>query len=500
MRDEIAVLKWAAGAPILLPNEPRIGAETLLRLVEAHNLSGRFLHRIRECRVEWLSHDLMQGLKEIHQEVKRQVARNIAALSELRRQLPEETRIIMIKGISAYALCDQDHIMRAGDIDLFSNNPSVVVETLLSEGYYQTRAPFMHELGEYSRGTTEFDIHEYFPVYGYSPALQNASLLPAHNAGRWQQSYQLQHTRITFEDLERHAQCGNQPATRDVRITDPNLQAIIICAHAFMNYTNMWSISHREKACVRLGELNDLFSLAAHPSFTKERFLAYVARYQAKDAVEWAACMALSVFGKSPLPMPSSISLGDPLPLGRFPRCLWWNFWSEVPSKPDDLLTTRWLSMDWLANQLGTNPVTVGGRQAATMPSTEGAACLARCITQHAEPIPITFQARRAEWGVEAHLRVQWTSPADLERVRIDLGDRATELIYDARENRRTTVGFPIISDFVCSGTEYQLTLRFSWGHPDTKKSIPMLIGVARQTDVGELSDSTLIPVALGVE
>lgn len=500
MRDEITVLKWAAGAPGLLPKEPQFRAETLLRLVEAHNLSGRFLHQIRECPVDWLSHEVMQGLKEIHQEVRQQVARNITALSELRRHLPEETRIIIIKGISAYVLSGQDDIMRAGDIDLFSNNPDDVVQTLLDEGYIRTRAPFMHEIGEYTKGMTEFDIHGHFPVYSYSPALRDASLLPVHHAGRWQQSYQFQHSKITFEDLERHAHYGSHPYTRDVRITDPNLQAIIICAHAFMNYTNMWSISHREKAYVRLSELADLFSLAVHPSFTKERFLAYVASHQAKDAVEWAVCMAVSIFGKSPLPMPVPIGLGDSLPFGRFPRCLWWNFWSELSSKPDDFLTPHWLSMGWLGDQLGTNPLPIEGGRATTVPNIGDATYLSRCITQHAEPIPISFQVERVEWGIEAHLRVQLISPANLERVRIDLGDRATEWLYDVRENRQTVVGFPIISAFAYSDTEYDLTLRFARENSDTQQSIPMLIGVARETNGGELGDSTLIPITLGVE
>ncbi len=429
------------------------------------------------------------------------MTRNATAFGELKRQLSDETRIILIKGISTYILSEQEETMRAGDIDLFSNNPDEVVQTLLKMGYIQTRAPFMHEIGEYTKGTTEFDIHEHFPVYGYTQALLASDLMPQHHAGIWQQSYHLQHSKITFEEFEQYAYCGRQPGTSHVLVPDPNLLAIIICAHAFMNYTNMWSISHREKACIRLGEIADLFSLATHPLFSKEQFLAYVNLYHARDAVEWAASVAVSVFGKNPLPIPVLIGLGDPLPAARFPRCLWWDFWANLSSETDDLLRTWWLSMDWVTEQIGANrfPARDGQTASYATVNAENTLPLTRYITQLSDPIPLLLHVKKSDSGIVIHLQVHTTFQVDIERVRVDLGNIASEWIYAVNGNHQTLVGFPVISSFVHSHTGYELTLEFTWemlGLSNANEhTVALLIGVARQTNPNGLIASTLIPV-----
>lgn len=502
MDEYVAILKWAAGITSQIPNDLEFDTARLLAIVDAHNLSGRFLGRIHERDVRWVTSELVDGLEQLHIETKRQVFRNITALGELQRYLAG-ARTIIIKGISTYVLSPEEETMRAGDIDLLSNKPDQVVQTLLDMGYVQTRAPFMHEIGEYTRDGIEFDIHDHFPVYRYPQALLESDPNPLNHPGTWEQSYRSEHTTVTFDDLERSAHRGKRQETSHVTVPDPNLLALIICAHAFMNYTNVWSISHREKACVRLSEIADLFSLAAHPSFNSAQFLDYVNHYCALDAVEWATSVAVSLFGKKPLPVSVLVAQGEPLPSSRFPRCLWWNFWASLPTEADDLLRKQWLSMDWLTEQTGANRFSVLEGQEARYTTTwkEDASPLMRRITQTSEPIPIQLCFKRSDQGIAVQLQVDTAYQANIERVRVDLGNIASEWICTADGDRLNQVGYPFESDLVHFQSGYQLTCQLAWealgmSYPSAR-TVALLIGVARQKGWNELVASTLIPLVI---
>lgn len=504
MNSYTSILKWVAGSNDLLPNDLDFDTATLLKLVSAHNLSGRFMKRMSENKATWITTELADGIEGQYLETSHQVARNIGAFGDLRCQLSKGTRIILIKGISIYVLSGQKEAMRAGDIDLLSDSPNHVAQTLLNMGYNQTRVPFMHELGEYTKGGTEFDIHEYFPVYGYTTELTKSDLVPAHHMGIWEQSFHFHHSRITFGDLEKKAHWGQQSDTSSVLVPDPNLLAIILCAHAFMNYTNMWSISHREKAYVRLAEITDLFTLAAHSSFSPEQFLFYVDRYNAIDAVEWAASIAVSIFGKNPLPVKVNVKRGDALPSARFPRCLWWNFWASLESDIDDLLITNWLSLEWLTKQIGSNHIFIHDGQIArySIGNSDVAFPLTHYMTQLSESIPLSLDFMKGDDGLLLQLRVFATTEVDTERVRVDLGEIASEWIYFVREDRQVVVGSPLIVFRELSQPGYGITIKIPWNKLNSIKNsrtVPLLIGVARLSNLGGLLASVLIPTAINL-
>lgn len=500
MPNHIQIIKWAAGAPIVLPDKIDFDTNTLINLTDAHNLSGQFLLRIRESDAKWATPDLVDGLNQLFFETTNQVTRNILAFCELRRQLKSgNTHIILIKGISTYILSDLREIMHAGDIDLLSDNPNDVVQALLNIGYKQTRAPFMHEIGEYTRDTTEFDIHGYFPIYRYSKALLGTDMFPLHHSEGWKQSYLFQHSEITFDDMYKFKNCDRRPETELITVPDASMLAVIISAHAFMNYTNIWSISHREKACVRLGEIIDLFTLSTHHSFSVDRFLGYVNRYQAHDAVEWAASMAVSVFGRNPLPVPAFAGIDQPLSASRFPRCLWWNFWASLLSETDELLQTKWLSMDWLIERIGANHISVQEEPTKSYSTIKTGISLPlmRYITQQMEPIPLVLQVSKYESGVLVRLQVHSSFQFDIERVRVDLGNIACEWIHVSNGNSQEIVGFPM--DLSCEHNDwgYEIKLKLDWKDiVIAKKYAALLIGVSRQSSL-EVLESTLIPLVL---
>lgn len=503
MPNHIQIIKWAAGAPIVLPDKIDFDTNTLINLTDAHNLSGQFLMRIREKNAKWVTSDLIEGLNQLFIETTNQVNRNILAFSELRQQLKSrKTRVILIKGISTYILSDLREIMHAGDIDLLSDNPNEVVKTLLNIGYKQTRTPFMHEIGEYTKDSTEFDIHGYFPVYRYSKTLLESDLFPPHYNREWlQQGYSFPHSEITFDYMSEFENCGTRPETELVTVPDASMLAVIISAHAFMNYTNIWSISHREKACVRLGEFIDLFTLSSHRSFSVDRFLSYVTYYKAHDAVEWVASVAMSVFGRNPLPVSTSTNLAQPIPPSRFPRCIWWNFWASLLSEPDELLNTKWLSMDWLIERIGANhiPVLEGPTRSYSTMKTGFSLPLRRYITQQIEPIPLIFQVCGYEKGIIVRLQVYSSFQFDIERVRVDLGNIACEWIYESNGNIQKTVGYPMDLVYERNDLGYEIVVKINWEDiVISTKIFALLIGVMRQSNL-EVLESTLIPLALEI-
>lgn len=497
-----AILKWAAGSVSPLPPRVEFDEDMLLALVDAHNLSGRFLRRLANQEPPWVTPRLRGSLQDLHSETRSRIIENARAIRELGHRLPPPARVVIIKGMSTYILVRQDHTMRCGDVDVFCNDSAALSQTLTELGYQQTRGPFLYELGEYTKGAVEIDMHAYFPVYSYPPSLSSADMRPDHHPAAWHQSYQLQQREITYDDLSIDAIRSKSSETEGVIVPDPNMLALILCSHAFLNYTNMWSISHREKACVRLGEIADLFDLAEHLAFSRARFYQLVNRFGANDAVEWAACIAASLFGKNPLPVPIPVRLGDELPDGRFPRCLWWNFWIDLRSGTDELLQRQWLDMGSLITQLGANTLlAVEGRTGThSTVNAQSAKRLRRFITQAADksPVPLNLEVSRSEHGVRLDLQVE-TEQGDADRVRVDFGHVASEWIHSVGSSQPSLVGAPATVSFAERGMGYGLAWEFSrevLGESVlTEREFPLLVGVAKQSQQGGLIASTLVPL-----
>ena len=498
--DHHAILKWAAGSAHPLPSRVEFDEDILLDLVDAHNLSGRFLARLTNGAPSWVTPRLDRSLRDLHAEIRSRVIENASAVRELLSRLPSPAGVVIIKGMSTYALVKQDHTMRCGDVDMLTNDSHAVITTLSGLGYQQTRKPFLYELGEYTRGAVEFDVHQYFPVYSYSPSLGVADLRPDHHPAVWQQCYQLQQHEISYEALSSDAILSDDLETKGVRVPDPNILAIILCSHAFLNYTNMWSISHREKAYVRLGEIADLFDLSRHPAFDGARFSQLVSRFGAHNAVEWAACVAASLFGKHPLPIDVPVKLNDELPAGRFPRCLWWNFWIDLrPARPDEFLNRWWLDMASVVRDTGANTLrAVNGRTDRYATVTQDERALRRFITQSNVPIPLGLEVSRSERGLRLNLQFT-TETNETARVRVDFGNSASEWVQPIGNSSVSLVGTPAVVLFTENSKECELTLEFPWdvlkGPVSTDREVSLLVGIAKHTEPRGLFASSLVPL-----
>lgn len=486
------ILKWAAGANIKIDPKIKYDSKILLELVGLHNLSGRFLYRIQQEKIGWATPKLLKDLKKLHDNIKRKVSRNIQAFSHLQKLLPNKIDIVMIKGASTYVLCNDESVMRFGDIDILSNNPSIVVKTLVRKGYKLTKAPFMHEIGEYSKEKIEFDIHEYFPVYSYSTQLRKAKLTKFSRAKSQKNDYAFKSKKITFKDLYRYTLQTGKTRRYAGNVTDPNLLAIIICAHAFMNYTNMWSISHRKKAYVRLGEIADLFSLSQHNDFEKSKFSEYVDRYDARDCVAWAANISTSLFGTNPLPI--KIKNRD-ISLSKFPRCLWWNFWTCFPEQLDDLLFPNWMSISKITKYIGASTVT----PTTTIYSDN----LKRCFSKNNRLIPASFNFQLKQKSLIVEIKIHKTTKSSIDRIRIDFGKYATEWELDNIKKTAKTTGDNEISCSYKDGRDthdvaFEINLRKL--DLDNKDHLPMLLGIAKHNSAGKMIISNLFPLKVKIK
>ena len=159
--------------------------------------------------------------------------------------------------------------------------------------------------------------------------------------------------RLEYIDIEKYiykAADSDKPY-----IYNANISILIMCAHMFMNFTNMWSISHREKPYVKLGELWDVFEMTKHNSYSKETLLKLIENYKAHDCIKWAGIILNMVFGSNPLPLDvSNETIND------YPKCLWWNIWRYIPSNICQLLSTKWYVIDDVFSNVVVNKLPIG--------------------------------------------------------------------------------------------------------------------------------------------
>lgn len=442
------VLRWLASASRPCPSEVDGDGsdDALVEAIDAHGLAGRFLRRLEAEPVPWATPQLRDAVADLQAETRRRVTGTIAALREITAALGSQRPPVVIKGMATWQLTGRPETLRCGDLDIVVPDDLPLDQLLDDLGYERTSPPFLHSTGEYhsEERDVDVDLHAYFPVYAYSPDLRAADLRPARHPGDWSQGAEVDMQRLGYADLLATAHESRRPGQGGVVVPGPEVQALVLCSHAFMNFTNVWSISHRPKPYVRLCEIADLAPLAEHPSFDRDRFAALAERFGAEDCLEWVAWVSGSLLGEQALAVPPRRGRETDESGRRFPRCLWWRFWADVPVEPEALLARPWLAMNELVAQLRPEVLSADRgrtRMHTTVPDGEGPR-LRRVITLagQAAPVRCRIGAARMDGGVRVTAEVERHRDADSERVRVDLGAPAVEWIHEAH-GRATLVG-----------------------------------------------------------
>lgn len=400
---------------------------------------------------------------------------------------------VLIKGISTYLATAEPHTMRCGDIDLVCADGDRMIELLTGLGYRRTRGAFLHEIGEFTRGETEVDVHSHFPVHSYA-GLRSDDVDPSRAQGVWHQiPHEMSQRPIKYSDLVRGRWQHRVNALEPISVPDPCLLAVILCAHTFMNFTNMWSISHRAKPYVRLGELADLQDLAIHPAFDTGRFQQLVERFDAADAVGWAAWASALLIGSHPRLSHETLQPE----LGIFPRCLWWSFWASVPVRPASLVRVDWLDMAQLVSALGENVVPLGGGTTETIRIDSSR--LPRQIRQEGTGgmADHTVEIQLLDSRLTVTIGLPSKRGAVVERVRVDLGHAATEWSYDTEADRQMIVGGHTDHVLRSDGSGRQLQLRYDLAcRTRSNGRISLLVGIAAEDATKSFVNSVLLPLS----
>ena len=482
------ILKWSAGASISLNPKLKYDERRLIQLIDLHGLSGRFVSRVKNENVNYFSRSFINKVEHKHQTIKQKIKLNIIAIRRLNRMLPSNIYTVVIKGISTYVVVHKKEIIRAGDVDILSNKLNYIIKSLKADGYTLTKNPFLHESGEYSKNGVEFDLHKYFPVCRYSKKLKSLSKkgILKHNDSS------LLYERISFKDIYKDSYLDKSYSeTKNIRVVDISLLAVIICSHAFMNYVNMWSISHRKKTCIRLGELADLAMCCKHKDFNHKKFIGYVNKYQAYDSVEWAARVCKLLFGYNPLPL--RLRDGDQNGNILYPRCIWWNFWALFPLN-NSLLQDNWMPIEELAKILGANTVSMNSKRGAGKLSTTNANYLLNG-TKLIDP-KINFKYERGKLDIQ----IEFNKDKDtlIERLRVDFGKNAIEYEFIGKSKKSSIVGDrTFIVKFKNLKNKYIANFSIKTNKKRLLKGIPLIIGFAKHNYSREMYGSQLIPFFL---
>ena len=329
------VALWVAGAPIEWPEIEPTSALAIVDLLDDHCLLGRAVARgLGSVELGGFGELLIQRQHAMQDLVDVQRA----AIEELIAEAGPGV-VAVLKGMATFGLTNEPASLRTGDVDLVVAAEADVPALLRDLGYRQTRGPFMHERGEFTRGPVEIDLHDYYPVMGLPTA--RASERRASALGTPQR------TRLSGGELLRTAGPCSAPALRSVPVVEMEALVVIIATHSLMNYVNAWSISHREKVYVRLGELLDVELLTRHPNFRLERFERLSAEVGAADAAAFVQHLGHLLLERDLIPggQPTSRSLP--------PRCLWWDTWTTSLPLTASLLRRNWYEIDRLFADTG---------------------------------------------------------------------------------------------------------------------------------------------------
>ena len=458
------LLLWAAGCGSAPPSIDASDSGEALERLDHHCVLGRFLERCAgDTGAAPGGSRFIADCEARFKEIESIAATQVRAVREVADRIGDE-RLILLKGMTTYMLTGRRETLRVGDVDLASSLGERLGAEFLKLGYVQTRQPFMHELGEYTRGRTEMDVHSHFPIYRLPPTLDGVDLRPESNPGVWVQRHRVAERNISFDRLASSTWPGAIAEAADIEFAGPEILALIIAGHSFMNYTNAWSISHREKPYVRLGELLDIEALFALPDFDIDLFTASVVELEALDAVRWVNVAGQKLLGREMIEFDSAgMWSHDRLP----PRCIWWDLWLDVPPSTKSLIETEWWDVDEIVSSVGGQLQPLGTwcaadhrviRTSANAPAFETMLDVGRKSSK----ISIKLDSPIAGSGV---------------RIRIDTGQTAEEIEFS-------------VADAV-DGVFTVETSDHASGRPSS-----MLIGVATTESDGEVKEAAMVPIS----
>ena len=359
--QELAILKWAAGATSPLPQIGDIDEDLLLEAVRHHRLEGRLLHRLRLEAQPWAGQSLLDELETRQSAVRRRVNEQISLLKEIHRDYSAcGRRVIVIKGITSHLLLgDPATIRYSGDVDILYTDADGMHDTLARLGYEWALPDHVnpHHSPRAFRGNLSVDSYDYIPVPSYSDDTAVEDLDPALHPGVWNQTARPLHNGIRFADVAENSFSNVGTEAEPLIIADPTMTILIACTHLFNDFFSRMPFRF---ATLPLSTFAEICELSRHPRFDQKRFARLVQRFNASDCVQFTEELLMSYMGYDPL---ASRLLGSGT-RREWMHCFRFVFWLPTPWTHDDLLLLEEPSRPLmeLHNELGANLV-IASRQ-----------------------------------------------------------------------------------------------------------------------------------------
>lgn len=406
--------------------------DALVGEIEEHRLAGRARELLDGGDVPWAGAAFRASVAQLCDSVEADARRHRQVLAELAARGGDD--IIVIKGMSSAELLGDPTILRCGDIDAVPRDEDRFCDQLLEIGFERTRDAMVHEVGEFTRDGVAIDVQSYFPVYSLPPGLPSASGATGVVLCR----EPMPHERITFDVLDASR------VDRRFRVGGPEVSALLMGAHAFMNVCNVWSISHREKAYLRLGELADVRELRALPSFDRSLAATLERELVGTDATAWVDWVLDA--------LPASLEGGRVEPMHPpAPRCLWWNVWYDVPTSASELLSRWWLDMGALVRslphqglQMGDEARSLDGESIQFGPAPPSL----RCTAGVGPDAPLVVD-----------VVVEQIGDAEELRIRFDAGSVGADIVVDRTNGTTAVTGDPVGVEVHAAGPDVRMTI-----------------------------------------
>lgn len=364
MQTELDILKWAAGAPVELPEDAAVDDELLCELLGYHRLAPRLLARLDEIRCRdqklpaWCTRTMMAVLLGEKMRAERELRAKINAVHEIVTATSDNLPVFVVKGFSTYALTNnRRHVRRSSDIDLFCPDEERLFQTLLGLGYTgELVRGEHHEYAGLQRGDTFIEIHRYFPVFSFPDGINDVDLVPGHHPGEWRQNLvEPPPYKIYYRDLLEHTVMGYAAGTETVRVLDVTMAALALCTHEIKAYT--MPLFGRPMT-IKLSMLADILDLTRHPEFDITEFERLVERFQAQDTVRLVGYLLETYFGATPFRYPVPKDVEDSY--APYPRTLHnYGLWGLV-STPDEVIPP--FDVQTIVDRLGYSTVVAGGQ------------------------------------------------------------------------------------------------------------------------------------------
>jgi hypothetical protein len=364
MQTELDILKWAAGAPVELPEDDAVDEERLCELLGYHRLGPRLLTRLDEVRCSdqklpaWCTRTMMAVLLGEKMRSEKELRAKINAVQEIIAATGDDQPVFVVKGFSTYALTsDKRHVRRSSDIDLFGPDEERLFQTLLGLGYtgeYVTQEH--HEYAGLQRGDTCIEIHRYLPVFSFPDGIDTVDLVPEHHPGTWRQALvEPPPCKVVYRDLLEHTVTGHAPGTETIRVLDVTMATLSLCTHESKAFT--MPLFGRPMT-IKLSMLADILDLTRHSEFDAVKFAHLVERFQARDTVRLVGYMIWSYFGVNAFGISIPESAEDSL--FPYPRTLHnYGLWGLV-STSDEVIPP--FDVQTIVDRLGYSTVVAGGQ------------------------------------------------------------------------------------------------------------------------------------------